>query len=838
MANKIQIENALLGTDQWKLTNPTPLLLRDPNNWSTPALEGYASLTSVNVGDEISFYVRSMAPSFAIDIYRMGYYNNLGGRLMKSIPSVASIEQPMPVAQDSTNYGLIECDWIETYKLTVPADWVSGVYLAKLTCNDTAQLQCYIIFVVREDNRPSDVLMQCSVNTYQAYNGWGARSIYPSNSVDKSEAFTKVSFNRPYFAAHRGYASENNPPVAPLARGAGHLFAHFPFGVYEPAWEYNMIRWLEKSGYDVTYCTNIDVHRDPQLLLSHRAFISVGHDEYWTREMRVNVEMARDQGVDLLFCCGNSVYRQSRLESDAHGNPYRTLVCHKPEVKSGPEDPVATRIKNNQGTEDDLYPYPNVTGEFEKTTRYGVDIGWPEATLTGSTWNREAVYWADLTVKAPSDWIYSGSDAGLNDTLPLMAGYEVDGDMPDSVKYAPSNRRILATSARGGQVQAYAVDGGATVFSAGTIHWSWGLDDWAIEGCSPDNGRPSGLSTNPIVQKMTSNLLARAVRNTGAEAHFYRTNVAEGIASLGHVAGLRVKWRIIPGSFTTPQSTDALFYDPTTGEAQIYTLKKDGEQIRLLPVGALFRGWRKSLRIIPGTFSNSGLTDLLFFDRATGEVQLYRTNGSGSLEPLVLTNLQKLVPHGAAHTNWRRTWQIFPGRFAGSGSTDDLLIYNPARGELQFYATDDHGAIQPLGALRTGFRRTLQIVTGRFKTRDASSSQQTDLLFYDPVHGDAEFHEAHRLSGLTAIGTPQTGWRKGWRIIPGSFGGVTQLTDLLLYEPATGDAHFFSPSGSGGILPIGGPLYGWRRTWQIFPFKFPDSANTDLMFFDSFAVVP
>lgn len=76
-----------------------------------------------------------------------------------------------------------------------------------------------------------------------------------------------------------------------MADGASHFFM----------WEYNMVRWLEAEGYDVTYCTNIDVHENPLLLMSHRAFLSVGHDEYWSREMRLHVEQARDQGVHLAF---------------------------------------------------------------------------------------------------------------------------------------------------------------------------------------------------------------------------------------------------------------------------------------------------------------------------------------------------------------------------------------------------------------------------------------------------------------------------------------------------------------------------------------------------------
>ena len=75
------------------------------------------------------------------------------------------------------NTGLIDClsgpnPWLPSHPLTIPSDWVSGVYVAKLTDAITGK-QSYITFVVRDDCRSSDFLFQCSVTTYQAYNPWG-----------------------------------------------------------------------------------------------------------------------------------------------------------------------------------------------------------------------------------------------------------------------------------------------------------------------------------------------------------------------------------------------------------------------------------------------------------------------------------------------------------------------------------------------------------------------------------------------------------------------------------------------------------------------------------------
>ena len=80
--------------------------------------------------------------------------------------------------------------------------------------------------------------------------------------------------------------------------------------------------------------------------------------------------------------------------------------------------------------------------------------------------------------------------------------------------------------------------------------------------------------------------------------------------------------------------------------------------------------------------------------------------------------------------------------------------------------------------------------------------------------------------------------RKGARIIPGKFRDASTRTDLLVYEPASGDAHFYTTDGLGGTGSLGIQHSGWRRTWQIFPLGPSGSSKTDLLFFDSFATAP
>src|SRR4029079_7327161 len=71
--NPVQLENAKAGTSEWRLTNP---------GYASGTIEGYASLTSVNRGGQIKLFVNTVDPSYTLEVFRIGYYQGLGGRRM------------------------------------------------------------------------------------------------------------------------------------------------------------------------------------------------------------------------------------------------------------------------------------------------------------------------------------------------------------------------------------------------------------------------------------------------------------------------------------------------------------------------------------------------------------------------------------------------------------------------------------------------------------------------------------------------------------------------------------------------------------------------------------
>ncbi len=458
-SNVIQLENAKTVeqgvTQQWQLTHYA----------AQREIEGYASATSINRGESINFHVSTVDPTYTLTVYRAGWYGGNGGRQLHGPIQLNGVKQPTcPVVDEATS--LIECNWSVSYSLNVPATpadaaaagyWASGVYLVKLT--GSSGKQSYIAFDVRDDGRPSAILFQNAVTSYQAYNGWGGKSLYPYNSSSGKRAY-KVSFNRPY------------------DKGAGG-FMHY---------ELKALRFLEREGYDVSYATDIDNHVSGAQLLTparHKLFMIAGHDEYWTRQMRDNVETARNQGVNLAFFGANSAYWQIRLDPSSAGQingsqPNRTIVAYKDKAL----DPYAT------------------TDPAQLTVKFrDPQINRPEASLIGGMYDYDPVD-TDIVIADCLTWVCAGTQLKPGGVLRGLLGHEADGLNAAS----PPGTAIIAASpyaadnqTRFAHMTYYEHGSGAQVFNSGTMFWAYGLDDCGV--------RPTLV--NADAQQMTRNILNR-----------------------------------------------------------------------------------------------------------------------------------------------------------------------------------------------------------------------------------------------------------------------------------------------------------------------------------------
>ncbi|HEU5043332.1 MAG TPA: N,N-dimethylformamidase beta subunit family domain-containing protein, partial [Nocardioidaceae bacterium] len=472
-----------------------------PGDWQVSGagdstIQGFATSMSVNVGETESFKINTPAKAYHIDILRVGYYQGNGARkVVSNMAPTATLPQSQPACLNGpAGTGLIDCgNWAVSASWKVPADAVSGLYLAHLVRNDTGG-SSLVPFVVRNDASHSDIVVQTSDETWQAYNTYGGNSLYnctvncPSGSPTDYKGAPKVSYNRPFHTA--------------LDDNGRSWFMYA---------EYEMIRFLERNGYDVSYMSGLDVATRGSLLTNHKIFLSSAHDEYWTGQQRANVEAARDAGVNLAFFSGNEVFWKTRLESSVDGSstPNRTLVCYKETHYDAPVDPEDPATWTGSWMDprfsppaDGGRPQNGLTGQL-----FVVNSGTTDITVPAQY--SKLRFWRNTRVAS----LGAGQSTALGQGLGTL-GYEWDIDADNG--YRPAGLMDMSSTTSnnaedftdyGGTTRQgstathhltlYRAASGALVFGAGTVQWAWGLD----------NGGASS-PTDTAMQQATVNLFA------------------------------------------------------------------------------------------------------------------------------------------------------------------------------------------------------------------------------------------------------------------------------------------------------------------------------------------
>jgi hypothetical protein len=276
--------------------------------------------------------------------------------------------------------------------------------------------------------------------------------------------------------------------------------------------QFDFVAWLENNGFEVEYCTSVDLHAEPDFLNDYQLLLSVGHDEYWSKEMRDSVEAFVGNGGNVAFFSGNVCWWQVRFEDDN-----RTLVCFRntaDDPSTGVDD---SRVTVNWRDDPVNRPENAMTG-----VSFVNGAGW----WNGSAGTRPAV---DYQVHFARHWVFDttglsdGDGFGADD---LIVGYEADAALfqedengvpsVTGTDGTPLNFLVLASAdctdwQAGGYSGPDGMSGMATmglfrnhgiVFTAGTTDWSHGLrGDWNA------------------VSQITQNILRRLSVPCGASPH-------------------------------------------------------------------------------------------------------------------------------------------------------------------------------------------------------------------------------------------------------------------------------------------------------------------------------
>ena len=331
---------------------------------------------------------------------------------------------------------------------------------------------------VRSARTAGRVVLVAPVATWQAYNAWGGYSLYVGAPGDRRS--WKVSYDRPF---------------AGLGRSVG--AADMLYGVSP------VVAQAERAGVPLAYETDLDVAADPHLLDGASAYVSMGHDEYWTESMRRAVLAARDAGTNLVFLGADTEFWRIRLVPSPTG-PRRLQVGYRWAYQADP-----------------LWP--------RKPTRATSPFGVPPASeaenaLSGMRYECYPVD-APYTVTDPHWWGFRGTGVRRGQRFPRLVGIEADRVYPDGS--TPRPLQILSNTSysclgvgTSAQSVYYTTPSGAGVFNVGTLRWTCSLERLSC------GAYPISAATERFTRRVTRTVLRAFARGPVATTYPARDNLA------------------------------------------------------------------------------------------------------------------------------------------------------------------------------------------------------------------------------------------------------------------------------------------------------------------------
>jgi hypothetical protein len=282
--------------------------------------DGYCGKVSYQPGDVVDAYLNASNPTIcSLSIYTLS---------MSAEVVVPATVGPQRIQKDNPSeegFG-----YEVSVSFTLP-DLPSGIYLIEKT----------IPFIVKPKGN-ADVIVVYPSNTANAYAQSGGKSLYTPDRA------TTVSFHR-------------------------------PIGLQDFCKE--CLAWFDsQTDFSVGYIADSDLD-DFNNIAAAKLLVIIGHNEYWTRQARLNFDTFVDSGHDALILSGNTMWWQVRYTTD--GAP--GVVCYKNKDNDPIQDPLLkTYLWNSSELE---YPIIRSIGADFDNGGYGLkaDDGWNGYKITSQS---------------------------------------------------------------------------------------------------------------------------------------------------------------------------------------------------------------------------------------------------------------------------------------------------------------------------------------------------------------------------------------------------------------------------------------------------------------------
>lgn len=433
------VARAEAGLHDWRV----PLGSQAPD----AALAGYVGAESLLPGQPMELRVNSPGQSVAVDIYRIGHYGGAGGQRVAQLPVQDGVTQPACTLEAGN---MVDCSrWRVTHTIDTTG-WLPGLYYINL--RHASGKGKTVPVILRSPSHRGTVTIMSATATHAAYNPTGNYNLY-QGLKDGASSFahraTRVTVMRPQaFEGHRTLKVQE--------------------------YEVGLIQTMESLGIPLSYTTNYALHRGAAQYAGSPAMVFLGHDEYWSLEMRRAAEQLRDSGTNLLFLGANTAYWRIRWEDNG-----TTVVSYKDAQLDPVQGPTTTDLwRRNPGAD-------------------------PEAALLGSQYvcASPSRVTAPLVVKDPTFWGFKGLGTIFGSQYPGLVGHEIDRLAPES----PANTAVVASSpltctnmAGRSDITYYTAPSGAGVVNLGSFGFNWAVSPWMGSAPARSQEFARGLVTNLV----------------------------------------------------------------------------------------------------------------------------------------------------------------------------------------------------------------------------------------------------------------------------------------------------------------------------------------------------
>jgi hypothetical protein len=366
----------------------------------------------------------------------------------------------------------------------VPDNWESGIYIAYIHANSdmgTIRLTSddlrgdaepwyidflninEIVFVVKDKNpgTHSKILYCTMSNTIQVYNSWGGGSWY-------NGGLTTVSFLRPFGG-----------------------FSHYGQSIHN--FDVVFASWAESEGYKLDYCTEYDLHKDPNAnwIKNYNLLIWNSHLEYCTQEEWQCIEtFQRTYGGHFCIFAGNTSTHYCSY--DASGTKF---------------------TKGNMFSTSDQKSKLGLYWGFNIMLWKAPDVD-PYAAGCGYTVSHLANHWIYTGTGVQPGTVFGSASRAVSWEVDFC-DYSYNGathamtpvNMPAGMQILAANRytgygRYHYQEAKTAIVIFPKGTNGGLLFNSGANNWTYGL--WIPEW---EKVKYSGFNTDPVIQQITRNLL-------------------------------------------------------------------------------------------------------------------------------------------------------------------------------------------------------------------------------------------------------------------------------------------------------------------------------------------